>query len=539
VGQRYIQTWASLKVDMKSTSFKAISWLFILTLILANVCQKSRPSTPKTNKAGTDLFGDIRAHLEQLVVDDAVPSIAVAVARRGVIIWEEGFGLADREKKIPATENTAYPLASISKTFTATALMILAERGLVDLDAPVNDYLGEAKLRAHVGNAAEATVRRVASHTAGLPLHCQCFYNGEQDQPPPINETIRRYGYLSTAPGERWQYANLGYGILGYIISRVSGREYAEFMQEEVFAPLGMDRTSIHIGPGLEKYQAVKYTSDGMVVPPYDSDSPGADAIYSSAHDLIRFAMFHLKNDLSDQRAILSDASIDGMQRPSPETGPRESWEREGSGYGIGWFIGVTENGLRVVYHTGGTLGVSTILALVPEEELAVAVLSNSDNEWRGLIATQIVCKLLSLPEETFLPSDGQAATAQRFVPPSQLIGLWRGSVYTYEGEVGLMLEIEESGTIYANLAEQPRVPLQNVCYQETLPQFINAGGGPFLRGWMQCDLETADVKRGRPSKLWLELKLRQDVLNGSLVAFSQKELYIGPLSYWVELKKD
>jgi CubicO group peptidase (beta-lactamase class C family) len=513
--------------------------LFILTLILANACQKTSSPNTTASEAATDLFSDTRTRIERLIADGKVPSITVAVARDGEILWEEGFGLADREKKTQATENTAYPLASISKTFTATALMILAERGLVDLDAPVNDYLGEAKLRAHVGNAAEATVRRVASHTAGLPLHCQCFYNGEQDQPPPINETIRRYGYLSTAPGERWQYSNLGYGILGHVISRVSGKEYAEFMQEEVLAPLGMNRTSIHIGPGLEEGQAVKYTSDGMVVPPDETDSPGADAIYSSAHDLIRFAMFHLKNDLSDQRAILSDASIDGMQHPSPETGPMEVWEREGSGYGIGWFIGVTEDGLRVVYHTGGTLGVSTILALVPEEDLAVVVLSNNDNEWRGLIATQIVCKLLSLPEETFLPSDGQAATAQRFVPPSELLGSWRGSVHTYEGEIGLKLEIEESGTIYANLAEQPRVPLRNVSYQETLPQFINAGGGPFLRCWMQCDLETADVKRGRPSKLWLELKLRQDVLNGSLVAFSQRELYIGPLSHWVELKKD
>ena len=151
----------------------------------------------------------------------------------------------------------------------------------------------------------------------------------------------------------------------------------------------------------------------------------------------------------------------------------------------------------------------------------------------------QIVCKLLSLRQETFLPPDGQAATAQRFIPLSELIGSWRGFVHTYEGEVGLMLKIEESGTIFANLAEQPRVRLQNVSYQDTLPQFINAGGGFFLRGWMRCDLETADVKRGRPSKIWLELKRRENVLNGSLVAFSQRELYTGPLSYWVELKKE
>jgi CubicO group peptidase (beta-lactamase class C family) len=126
-----------------------------------------------------DSFDAVRAHIERLVAEGEVPSMAVAVARDGEIVWEEGFGLADREKNIPATEHTMYALASISKPLTATGLMILVERGLINLDSPINDYLGEAKLQAWVGDAAEATVRRVASHTAGLPLHSQHFYDDE------------------------------------------------------------------------------------------------------------------------------------------------------------------------------------------------------------------------------------------------------------------------------------------------------------------------------------------------------------------------
>jgi hypothetical protein len=75
------------------------------------------------------------------------------------------------------------------------------------------------------------------------------------------------------------------------------------------------------------------------------------------------------------------------------------------------------------------------------------------------------------------------------------------------------------------------------VSYQDSLPRFLNAGGGPFLRGWIQGELETADVSRGRPYKLWLELKLRGNALNGSLIAFSQREMYTGPLAHWVELR--
>jgi CubicO group peptidase (beta-lactamase class C family) len=519
---------------------RKITSLLMILVVLVIACQAPPTPTP----AETDSFDAVRAHIEQLIADGKVPSMAVAVARDGEIIWEEGFGLADRGKNIPATEHTPYPLESISKPLTATGLMILVERGLVGLDTPINDYLGETKLRARVGDAAEATVRRVASHTAGLPLHGQHYYDYELHRPPPMDETIRRYGYLITAPDERWQYSNLGYGLLGYVVSRLSGESadrlhpYADFMREEVFVPLGMDHTSVHVGPGLEEGQAVKYTSEGKLVPPHDADSPGAGAIYSSAHDLIRFAMFHLKNNLPDQDAIISDAAIDEMQRPTPETGPTRAWEREGSGYGIGWFVGVTEDGLRVVQHPGGTLGVSTVLALVPEEDLAVAVLSNTDSQWPDAIAGEIVCTLLSRQPEEFSPPADSVADEPSFAPGPELVGLWEGFVHTYEGDIPLALEVEESGTIHATLGEQPRTPLRSVSYQDDLPKFLNAGGGPFLRGWMRSEFETADVNRGRPYKLWLELKLRDNVLAGSLIAFSQREFYTGPLSHWVELRK-
>ncbi len=400
--------------------------IFALTLaFLLTSCGRPAPTATATTEP--DPFNAVRERIEQLVADGQVPSMAVAVARDGEIIWEEGFGLADRERNIPATEHTPYPLASISKPLTAIGLMTLVERGLVNLDASVNDYLDEAKLQARVGDAVEATVRRVASHTAGLPLHSQHFYDDEPHRPPPMDETIHRYGNLVTAPGERWQYSNLGYGILGYVISRVSSQSYADFMREEVFIPLGMDHTSVHIGPGLEEGQAVKHTSDGSPILPCDSDSPGAGAIYGSAHDLIRFAMFHLKNDLPDQQAIISNAAIDEMQRPSPETGPTKAWEREGSGYGIGWFVGVTKDGLRVVQHSGGTIGVSTVLALVPEKDLAVAVLSNTDSQWPDAILIEIVCALLSLQPEEFLPLADRAADEPPFAPPWSLLACGEG----------------------------------------------------------------------------------------------------------------
>src|SRR5688572_32186710 len=118
-----------------------------------------------------NLFGNIAETIRSRLVEKSLPSLAVAVARDGEVLWEEAFGWADRENRIAATPHTLYSLASISKPITATGLMILKERGLIDLDRPINDYLGHAKINVRVGDPAAATVRRVANHTAGLPLH--------------------------------------------------------------------------------------------------------------------------------------------------------------------------------------------------------------------------------------------------------------------------------------------------------------------------------------------------------------------------------
>jgi CubicO group peptidase (beta-lactamase class C family) len=203
-----------------------------------------------------DQFDGIRTFIRQRLTETSTPSVAVAVARDGRILREEGFGWADREKLTPATADTMYSLASISKPITATGLMILVQGAKVALDRPVNDYLGNARLRARVGNAADATVR-VANHTSGLPLHYQFSYADEPYRRPSMDETILRYGQLVRPPGEQYEYSNLGFGILDYVIARVSGRAYEDYMRQDVFVPLGLNHTSVGIGPGLEQFAAV------------------------------------------------------------------------------------------------------------------------------------------------------------------------------------------------------------------------------------------------------------------------------------------
>src|SRR5262249_35326787 len=245
------------------------------------------------NSADKPDFSEARQFIQKHMVKYSNPSIAVAVARRGVFLWEEGFGWADRENRIPATEHTMYYMASVDKSFTTVALMLLQERKQLDLDRPINDYLGVAKVTSPAWNPAEATVRRVANHTAGLTT----FNPGKH---LPIDEAIQRYGVLFWPPGERFDYSNLGYKILDEVVARASGKSFSDFMRAEIFWPLGMTHTSVGIGPGLEKFVAQRYGVSRGLQPPVGG------GVYCSAHDLARFGMFCLKARLPDQHRILS-----------------------------------------------------------------------------------------------------------------------------------------------------------------------------------------------------------------------------------------
>jgi CubicO group peptidase (beta-lactamase class C family) len=481
-------------------------------LLLALAIAQSAPSA-------VDGFDGVRALIRREMTERQVPSVSVAVARDGRIVWEEAFGWADRENRVAATPHTLYSLASISKPITATALMILKERGLIDLDRPINDYLGEAKVNVRIGDPAAVTVRRVANHTAGLPLHYQFFYEDEPYRAPSRDETILRYGNTVTAPGERYHYSNLGYGILDHVIARVSGKSYRDFMRTEVFVPLGLTHMSVDVEAPMQKQQAVRYGTDGLPIPFYGFDHPGGSAIYASAHDLIRFAMFHLKSRLPDQKSILSDGAIDDMQKATADAG-------NGQGYGLGWSVAEYPGGRRSVSHTGGMGGVSTSLRLFPAEKIAIAVLTNAGSHpVAGLVMEEITVALLPGARR---PSVAGPIGASEFSPPAELIGTWSGQVHTHRAPVPFTLEIKKDGDVHARLGLQLQTLLNRVMLRDG-----------YLTGTMMGDIGTEDASR-TPHTLSLTLRLRGSVLVGGITAMSLPAKRVGnALTHWVELKKE
>src|SRR5277367_6287852 len=394
-------------------------------------------------------FDGERAKILLLMQKDKLPSVAVAVAQHGKIIWEQGFGWADRERLQPATSDTMYSLASISKPFTATAVMELVQKGKLRLDAPANDYLGAAKLTGLAGDASGADLRRILSHTSGLPLHWQFFYANEDYRDPPMDDTILRYGILVNPPGELFQYSNLGYGILGHIVSLVSGLSYEDAMQKMVFAPLGLTHTSSGIGPGLERHAAARYDSKMHPLPFYTFDHLGASAIYSSSHDLIRFAMFHLKDHLAGQEPILDDATIDLMHKGISHMSPDIF-------YGLG-FYGSDKDGMLEYGHSGGMPGVSTVMRLYPEEDLAVVVLTNTSGsgavpEIEREIARGLVARYAKALAAEAKPPE---APKNLYHPTPEFVGTWTGTLRTWTGTVPLTLVFQPDGDIHVKLGDQ------------------------------------------------------------------------------------
>jgi CubicO group peptidase (beta-lactamase class C family) len=474
---------------------------------------------------GSDPFSRVRARIQTAMVEETIPSIAIAVAKDGEICWEEAFGWADLENRLPATPHTLYSLASVSKPITAAAIMLLEQRGLLHLDRPINDYLGEPGVRARIGEASGATVRRVANHTSGLPLHYHFFPEDEPYSRPPLAETVRRYANLVTPPGEKYQYSNLGYGLLDAVIARLSGKSYPDFMRGEVFLPLGMTRASVDVGPGLEPFQAARYGAGRARLPFYDFDHPGASAVFCSAHDLARFGMFHLKTPLPDQKAILSGERIDAMQEPAADTGEHRF-------YGIGWGINETVPGFHRVGHRGGMAGVNTILELLPSERLAIAVLANANTDLPFQVADEVAAALIPEYAEALrsvqdLQKDDGAQVEEGFQPPPGLLGEWRGAVHTYEADLPLTLSFKDSGDIHAQVGSGLKTLLNDARFKDGR-----------LTGRMLGDIGTDDAAR-RPYHLHVDMTLRDTVLNGAVVAIALPGKRTGfALSHWAELRK-
>jgi CubicO group peptidase (beta-lactamase class C family) len=448
-------------------------------------------------------FSALAAEIERRRVDLGVPSIAVGVAVDGKTEWVEAFGFADLERGTPATIHTPYSLASVTKPMIGMALVKLTDQGKLDLERPINDYLSPVKLTAWAGDENAATVWRVANHTAGLPLHFQFFFEG--DTPPPPDETVRRHGNIVEPPGEAYTYSNLGYGILGFVIEHVSGKSLPDFVQAEIFAPLGMANSAF--APASKDFEscAARYDLEGKRLPYYTTDHPGASEAFASIQDLLRFGLYNF--EAYDTR-ILKESSLNRMRSPQTQAAADQR-------YGIGWALSQTVGGHKVVSHSGSMDGVLSRLILVPERRVVIAILSNRDSplvdEAQRAIYSALDIHVAPIEEPT-----------QSDELPQALQGPWQGAVHTCQGDIDLTLD-----TI------GHRAWLDG---QATPVHFTFTDGR--LQGTIQAQLRTSDAERTSHS-LFIKLRPQGNAITGVVTARSLPGPRVGnALSYPTTLNR-
>jgi CubicO group peptidase (beta-lactamase class C family) len=486
---------------------------WLLTLLVVSATEVG------VGRVTADQFDPVRDLIRRKLEQHEAPSIAVAVVRDGRIVWEEGFGWADREQKRAASATTPYLLGSVSKPITATAVMVARQRCLVDLDRPINDYLGEARLRAAIGDASGATVRRVVQHMAGLPEYSEAYYRDESGQAPSPALALRRYGVLTRPPGEKFVYSNLGYAALGGVLAQVSGKSYDDFLDDAVFVPLGMTASAAP-GPHLSRTRAVGYLPDGGREVDYARAYVPAADLYASAHDLARFGLFHLKAHLPGQQPILSDKAIDEMQDITVPMGD--------AAYGLGWHIRKDAKGRRQVLHGGASAGADVQFTLVPEQKVCVVVLANVTRHWPGAlteaVTNEVLATMLGGKPDDF-PTLQPAPPPKTSGLPGKLEGKWVGAVRTHQGNLDVTLWCQPGGEIQVQLGKQARVPVREAR--------LDAGS---FTGGMDGDIGTDDARR-RPYTLEWDVTLRGGVLNGTLYATTRttRPLRLGS---WVELHR-
>jgi CubicO group peptidase (beta-lactamase class C family) len=499
---------------------------FLLLILIAGPAAALVAAPPGT-QSGTESspFQDIRAKIVSLIEEMKIPSLSLAVVKNGEIIWEEAFGLANLEKKIKATPETLYPIASVTKPFTAAALMILVERGLVELDKPANTYLARAKLRAFEGDASRATVRRILHHTSGLPMYWNYYYAGRPRQKPPLETILQRYEILSDRPGESYNYSNLGYAVLESIIEQVSGKPYPEFMRDEVFKPLNLTRTAVLSAPPQGLEIAEKYSAALTPVPFCDHDTRGASSIYSTARDVSLFSLLHLKRLTQDQKSILKPESIAVIQGSRDPGVPSSS-------YALGMETG-TRFGYPILTHGGAMDGCRAHLAMIPSEGLAVAVLINGENVPSIQVCDRIFAALLPPYARNIkaAPQGGSPPPSPpAFRPTTELVGTWKGMIKTHEGDIQVRLSVKKNGDVELARSDQSGAPEKGLLPLKT----PTLNRGIFVIHFPQFfSLSDASAPSHRTV---LGLRIRKDRLSGEANLIASDMGY--SLPSYIELKR-
>lgn len=340
----------------------------------------------------------IAALSARFLEQNKIPGLAVGVWRAGTVVYRDGFGRtggraggqADGRAVGP---ETLFHMASVTKPFVATAIMQLVEGGKVSLDSTVFRYLPYFAMKDP--RAKGTTVRQVLTHTAGMPDVTDYRWRAPEYDDGALERYVRglKDSTLIAAPGEKWQYSNIGFEVLADLIAKASGTSFEDYVQQWILAPLGMRKSTLLMTDIDSSLMAYGHSPDSAGVYrqnlayPYNRRHAASSTLHSNVDDMLRWGAANLGRGALDRVRILAPSSYDELWKPqrdmtaeltarAKQAGVKLPYD--GMAIGLSWFL-PTRSGRRLVWHSGGDNGFRTDLLLFPAESIAIVVMSNGD----------------------------------------------------------------------------------------------------------------------------------------------------------------
>jgi len=350
---------------------KILSTILIVFLItFSTLSMQSTASAEQTqldinNKDEVEKYFD--EHLAKLLKKYPVPGGVVSVVRDGKVYFAKGFGYQDPGKTKPVNNDSVFRIGSVTKSFTATAIMQLVEQGKLDLHADINKYLKGFKVVGKGGK--KVTIHNLLTHTAGFDESLDHFITGKKHIP--LDVVVKKYmPKMIVEPGVEPIYSNYGFGLLGYIVQVVSGQTYEEYMQQHIFDPLNMKDTTLLVASnGVKSYDVKngKYVSMKAT----DLNLRPAGTIWSTASDMANYMMGQLQTG-PYKGSVINEETSKEMQTPHFTVHPGVS------GFGYNYYQDMLWKNHQPVQHGGSAEGFKAHIYLIPDLKLGVFMSTNS-----------------------------------------------------------------------------------------------------------------------------------------------------------------
>lgn len=337
-------------------------------------------------KGNANTYDLIKKEITQLAETEMkqhkVAGLSLALVNNEEVIWTISLGDADRENKIPVTADSLFKVGSISKLFTATAVMQLAEQGKIEIDKPLQSYIPEFSMKTRYPNAEPITIRSIMAHRSGIPGN---YYPALLNQKYPYFTTILediKDEYVAYPPNYITAYSNLAVDLLGVLVERVSGQKFNAYVTEHILEPLEMNHSSFELREEMKPFLSKGYRNYKPVVDDICQNMQPAGSLHSSVNEMSNFMRMVLKNGTYQDRNILRKATLDAMFTPQPHL----PLDLEGNGLsatgsiGLNWFLDKDPYCGSIGIHDGGTRLFFSRLLVLRDSKLGVIVLTNSVN---------------------------------------------------------------------------------------------------------------------------------------------------------------